>query len=66
MNLTVNGQITPTLNVQSVCDLLVHLGLDGRPVAVEVNQELIPRKQHGQTLLHEGDEIELMTLVGGG
>lgn len=66
MKLTVNGQTTHTPDHQSVRDLVERLGLGERPVAVEVNQDLIPRKQHPQTLLQDGDTIEIVTLVGGG
>jgi len=66
MMLTVNGETTKTNTGQSVRDLVVELGLGGRAVAVEVNKQLIPRKQHGHTCLQNGDVVEIVTLVGGG
>ena len=39
---------------------------DGEQVAVEVNRELVPRARRGERVLAEGDELELVTLVGGG
>jgi sulfur carrier protein len=45
---------------------LAELELDSRQVAVEVNLELVPRSRHGQHRLEPGDEVEVVTLVGGG
>jgi sulfur carrier protein len=49
-----------------VAGLLDELRLTGKPVAVEVNLELVPRQQHGQRQLADGDRLEIVTLVGGG
>ncbi len=35
-------------------------------MAVELNAEIVPRDQFGQTILNSGDEVEVVTLVGGG
>jgi sulfur carrier protein len=48
-----------------VADLLQQLGAP-RFVAVELNLEVIPRARHAETILKDGDKIELVTLVGGG
>lgn len=50
-------------NVQGLLDLL---GLKPRFLAVELNRQVVPRSDHCQTLLSEGDRIEIVTLVGGG
>ena len=46
--------------------LLEELNLTGKPVAVEVNLELVPRQQHAGHRLAESDRLEIVTLVGGG
>ncbi len=63
--LTLNGQTRET-DARTVRELIEQLGYGQQAVAVEVNRQLVPRKQHEQTELHEGDQIELVTLVGGG
>ena len=63
--LEVNGESKKT-DAGTVEDLLKELGLAGQAVAVEVNQAVVPKKQHAQTELHSGDQVELVTLVGGG
>lgn len=69
ITLIVNGQAKETPEGPeglSVQDLVVDLGLKGRAVAVEVNEEVVPRAKHSQTKLQEGDRVEIVTLVGGG
>jgi len=50
----------------TVADLVRQLELEPRYVAVEVNFELVPREAHAEHTLHEGDRLEIVTLVGGG
>ena len=47
-------------------DLLRHLGLDPRTVVVELNRRIIRRPQLAETVLSEGDAVELVHFVGGG
>ena len=67
MKLSVNGE-TYEMAIQgpTVRDLVVQLGLANAPVAVEVNKRVVPRKLHESHSLHDGDVIEVVTLVGGG
>ena len=44
----------------------LELGINNRYCAVERNRELVPRETHPQCQLQEGDQIEIVTLVGGG
>jgi sulfur carrier protein len=66
LNVTVNGQSRQIAGPATVAQLLEQLGLAGRPVAVEVNLELVPRARHAQCALADGDRLEIVTLVGGG
>ena len=66
MEIIVNGQSRTIAERTTVEALLEELELAGRPVAVEVNLNLVPRAQHAGHLLAEGDRLELVTLVGGG
>ena len=62
----VNVQETQVSNGHTAHDLLLDLGFERRPVAVEVNKEVIPRALLPDRLLREHDQIEVVTLVGGG
>lgn len=66
VHLKVNGQPLTLEGQPTVADLLTHLRLDRRRVAVEVNRELVPRTVHEERRLSEGDVVEIVTLVGGG
>ena len=66
LRIEVNGQPKDFPAPLTVRELVEHLGLAGRPVAVEVNRRLVKRADHGATVLAEGDRLEVVTLVGGG
>ncbi len=66
MEITVNGQSHRLAEAVTVAGLLESLNLGGRYVAVEVNRELVPKGQHAEHLLADGDRVEVVTLVGGG
>ena len=66
MQLTINGQGRQIADSTTVAELLDELKLGGKPVAVEVNLELVPRQRHAEHRLSEGDRLEIVTLVGGG
>jgi len=48
-----------------VSQLVAQLGIVGL-VAVERNKLLVPRAQHANTVIHEGDVLEIVHFVGGG
>lgn len=66
MKVTVNGQPREVAAGTTVGDLLQELGKNPKFLAVERNLELVPRTEHASTPLHEGDTLEIVTLVGGG
>lgn len=67
-------QITLQVNGESHCcqpqthlpQLLEQLGLNPRLVAVEYNGEILHRQFWSQTQIQEGDQLEIVTIVGGG
>jgi sulfur carrier protein len=65
MKITVNGSPTELPDGLTVTALIAHLGLQG-PVAVERNRDVVPRAEHPNTTLSEGDQIEIVHFVGGG
>ena len=66
MQIIANGQPRDIPDGTTVAALLDALKLADKPVAVEVNLELVPRQQHAGHRLAEGDRVEIVTLVGGG
>jgi len=62
----VNGESRAVPTGSTAFDLVEALGLAGRPLAVEVNEEVVPRARLADCRLEPGDRLELVTLVGGG
>lgn len=66
MQIIVNGKAREIGPQMSVAQLLNDLNLAGKPVAVEVNLDIVPHQRHTDHILAEGDRLEIVTLVGGG
>ncbi len=66
MRVRVNGQWQECQDGLTVAALLEKLSLEARRVAVERNKLLVRRATFEQTLLADDDELEIVTLVGGG
>ncbi len=66
INIKVNGQPQTFAAGSTIVELLQSLGVRTELVAVEVNLDIVPKHQHAQTIVHEGDQVEVVTLVGGG
>jgi sulfur carrier protein len=49
-----------------VARLVAELQLSGQRIAVEVNEELVPRSTHTERVLEEGDRVEVVHAIGGG
>lgn len=66
MEIMLNGETTQIADQCSVAEILSKLELQDKRVAVEVNQEVIPRAQHISFQLSAGDQVEIIQAVGGG
>ncbi|NOX54483.1 MAG: sulfur carrier protein ThiS [Planctomycetes bacterium] len=66
MQITVNGEVMELEDGATIARLLERLELRPRYVAVERNRELVPRAEHDRCVLQPGDQVEIVTLVGGG
>lgn len=66
MQVVVNGSSHELQAEASVANLLDQLKLAPVRVAVELNEELVPRKDFAATPLRDGDRLEIVTFVGGG
>ncbi len=66
MNITVNGTPAQVRDAAPMSALIEQLGLAGQRVAVEVNEELVPRSRFTEHRLNEGDRVEIIHAVGGG
>jgi thiamine biosynthesis protein ThiS len=64
--ITINGKTVPYRENESLLELLQRLKINRTGIAVEVNRTLIPAASHQTKIIHSDDQIEIVTLVGGG
>lgn len=62
----INGEERDVPAPSTVQALLRHLEIDARQVAVERNRAIVPKAEYESTDLAAGDELEIVTFVGGG
>jgi thiamine biosynthesis protein ThiS len=61
-----NGDQYELAGPVSIAALLTALGIDSRRVAVEHNLVVVRRDAYDSTVVHDGDEVEVVNFVGGG
>ena len=66
MRITLNGEPYDLDEPLLVADLLMQLSIDPRRVAVEHNLMILRRPLFADTVVHEGDRVEIVNFVGGG
>jgi len=66
VNITLNGDPLDVPGPVSVAALLETLAIDARRVAVEHNLVILKRAVFDQTMVREGDNVEIVNFVGGG
>ena len=66
MRIQLNGESFELPDGETVAALITRLDLTGRRVAVELNLDIVPRSQHADTTLNDGDTVEVVHAIGGG
>lgn len=66
MQLQLNGEARDFDAVATVGELIETLGLRGKRIAVELNEQIVPRTRHDETPLADGDRVEIVHAIGGG
>ena len=66
MEIFVNGDAREVQDVCSVEQLLEKMDLLGQRLAVEVNEEIVPKSRHGEFMFSAGDKVEIVHAIGGG
>lgn len=61
----INGE-TVQADGKSVLEMLADMGYSEKRVAVELNQEIVPKARYDETFLKDGDSVEIVRFVGGG
>jgi len=66
MNITLNGEKKEVPDGLTVAGLLEHLSIQSQRVAVELNENIVRKTQYAETVLRNGDSLEVVSFMGGG
>ncbi len=66
MELVINGKCEQLPDGINAVQLIEHLGLADERLAMEVNEEIVPRSQFASHNFTAGDQIEIVRAIGGG
>lgn len=66
MQIILNGNNFPVDEPISVSELLRLLKLETQRIAIEINEEIIPKSEHIRHQIQEGDKVEIVRAIGGG
>lgn len=66
MRIQINGEARDVPDKISLTELIEHLSLAPERLAVELNHEVVRRANWPNTILNEGDRLEVVHFVGGG
>lgn len=66
MEILLNGAPRPIPPGHTLAGLVAELDLSDRRIAVEINEEIVPRSRYEERVLAAGDRVEVISAVGGG
>jgi len=58
-----NHDLTAPINIEA---LLTSMGLGEKPVVVELNQHALFPREYAETIVNDGDNVEIITIAAGG
>lgn len=61
----INGELLEK-DGKTVAEMLADMDISGQRVAVEINEEIVPKARYDETILKDGDCVEVVRFVGGG
>ncbi len=66
MKIFINGEGQKLSDGLTAADLIEQMGLTGQRLAMEVNEEIVPRSTFDEHIFQDGDRVEIVHAVGGG
>ena len=66
IKIKVNGKFKSVTENYKISDLVKHLKIPLKKVAIELNQEIMDKKKIGKIILKKDDKIEIVHFIGGG
>ena len=66
MKIVLNGKETEIAESTTLSNLLGDMKVTPQMVACEINSKIVRRAEYPKTLISEGDQIEVLQMIGGG
>ena len=66
IKIKVNGKFKSISDIYKISDLVKELRIPLKKVAIELNQEIIDKKNINKIILKKNDKIEIVHFIGGG
>ena len=66
IKIKVNGKFKSVTENYKISDLVKHLKIPLKKVAIELNQEIMDKKKIDKIILKKDDKIEIVHFIGGG
>ncbi len=66
MQIIINGTQHDIPDRFSAAELITSMGLAGKRIALEVNEEIVPRSTYLEHFLAANDKVEIVNAIGGG
>ncbi|MCD8021186.1 MAG: sulfur carrier protein ThiS [Clostridiales bacterium] len=66
INITANGREVILKSTETITDYLARNQYRPERIAVELNGEILPKSNYANTMLKDGDILEVVSFVGGG
>jgi len=66
MKIELNGNTREFIQGLSATELIEHLDLTGKRLAIEVNEEILPQSRFNTYIFQSGDKVEIVHAIGGG
>ncbi|HOV31768.1 MAG TPA: sulfur carrier protein ThiS [Candidatus Hydrogenedens sp.] len=66
IKVTINDEEKMYSDMTTIDVMLKEMNLEGKTVVVVVNDEIVEHTQYAETVLKDGDRIDLVRIVGGG
>lgn len=66
ITLSINGEAVTCPHQTPVTEVIAQCNYNPRLVAVEYNGEILHRQHWSETKVQDGDQLEIVTIVGGG
>ena len=66
MNIILNNELDDVHDGITIKELLDDKNITTKYIAIEINKKIIPKSSYHEHELREGDNIEIITAIGGG